>query len=145
MYNNSLHPHYFWADLQRFLGPISSSTSLQPWKSEAPKYEWCTQSCAVHNLCNWTWPGYATIISLLWYRTYLRPSRSQVGIPLSFPESVSYLNILSLINHHFVKALFLFPTVASPGHCPRGEVWELSRHGERLCEEMGELKQSAWS
>lgn len=51
-----------------------------------------------------------------------------VGMPLSFPESVSCLHILSLISQHFIKGLFLFPTVASPE--ARG--WKLSCHWERL-------------
>lgn len=59
--------------------------------------------------------------------TYLRPPLTS-GDALSFPESVNCLHIVSLTSQHFIKGLFLFPTVASPE--ARG--WKLSCHWERL-------------
>lgn len=79
--------------------------------------------------------GCANINFLCQYGTYLKSPLSQVGPPLSFPESVSSPHILSLINPHFVKRFIPLFHMASPGHCHRGKgLRALSCHWERLCE-----------
>lgn len=135
MDNNSLNPHHFGPDLHRLFDPISSSTSLQPEKSEGPSYEWCI---AVQlNMA--TLLGCATVTHFTCYRTRLRPSCSQVRPCLSFTESVSYLHIWSLINQHFVKG-FSLPQLLSQVIVPGARCWELSCHWERLSEDFMDFR-----
>lgn len=98
--------------------------------NDAPKTVQCV-TCTIRHGCP---AGLRHRYPLCRCGTYLRSPLSQVGLPLSFAESVSFLHILSLINQHFVKGLFLLPTVASPGPCHRGEELELSCCWERLYE-----------
>lgn len=136
--NNSFKSHYFWRELQRPLGPTAAPPPCSPER---------VMDCNVNDsplLCSAqpvqldvaTLLGYATVTPSLWHRTYLRPSLSQMRLPPFFSRACEH--ILSFINKHFVKGLFLFCTVASPGititevrvYCP----WE------RLNEEFRDLR-----
>ena len=146
--NNSFKSHYFWRDLQRPLGPTAAPSPCSPERVMDCNVNDSPFLCSaqpvqldVATLHNWTWsPCWAMPLS---------PPRSGIGLTwgllshkwgclLSFPEPVSHLHILSFINKHFVKGLFLFCTVASPGvtitevrmYCP----WE------RLNEEFRDLR-----